>query len=62
MTNESIAQKTHGYNPYRIDEVYQVIKLTFPHITNGKQMTAEVVTPFIRWSLHADLGQEHAGS
>lgn len=47
MTTSSIAQNPKTYNPYRIDEVYQVIKRTFPHITNGKQMTAEVVAPFI---------------
>lgn len=47
MTSESIARNLRTYNPYRIDEVYQVIKSTFPYITNGKQMTAEVVAPFI---------------
>ncbi len=47
MTTSSIAQKTHSYKPTSIPQVYQEIKSFYPHITNGKQMTAEVVAPFI---------------
>lgn len=47
MTTSSIAQKTHSYKPTSIPQVYQEIKAFYPHITSSKQMTAEVVAPFI---------------
>lgn len=47
MTSEIIARNLKTYNPYRIDEVYQAIKAFYPHITSGKQMTAEIVSGFI---------------